>query len=232
MPLFVRRAGVSVAASLKEGDPVASSISHPLFARYYARCSLSLERGLARHRRTLLAGLSGTVVEIGAGNGLNFAHYPHTVTQVLAVEPEPFLREIAERNAASAPVPVKVVDGLAERLPAADGEGDAAVASLVLCTVPDVAAALAEIIRVLKPGGSLRFLEHVRSPHPARARVQRFLDATIWPRLAGGCHCGRDTAAAIRAAGFTVEEMTELAAMPFPGSPQILGAATTPVKSP
>jgi len=212
---------------------VASSVSHPLFARCYARCSLSLGRGVGRHRRALLAGLSGAVVEIGAGNGLNFAHYPSTVTRVTAVEPEPFLREIAERNAAAAPVPVTVVDGLAERLPAADGEFDAAVASLVLCTVPDVPAALAEITRVLKPGGVLRFLEHVRSPKPSRARIQRLLDATVWPRLAGGCRCGRDTLASIRAAGFTVGQVTDLPdAIPFPAAPQVLGTAVRPPAHP
>ncbi|GAA2738918.1 class I SAM-dependent methyltransferase [Actinocorallia aurantiaca] len=211
---------------------MSSSVSHPLFARYYARFSHSLERGIARHRRAMLADLSGTVVEIGAGNGLNFAHYPPTVTRVIAVEPEAFLRGIAERAAAAAPVPVTVVDGLAERLPVGDGECDAAVASLVLCTVPDVPAALAEITRVLKPGGSLRFLEHVRSPNPTRARAQRLLDATIWPRLGGGCHCGRDTAAAIRTAGFAIEQLTHLSTadttMPFPASPQILGTAIRP----
>jgi len=215
-----------------KGNPVSSSISHPLFARYYARSSLAMERSIGRHRKTLLAGLSGQVVEVGAGNGLNFAHYPQTVSHVIAVEPEPLLRTIAQRNAAAAPVRVTVLDGVADHLPAADADCDAVVTSLVLCTVPDVPAALAEVTRVLKPGGQLRFLEHVRSTRPVGARVQRILDATVWPRLGGGCHCARDTAAAIRAAGFTIDSLAHLAtadtAVPFPASPQILGAATRP----
>ncbi|GGK46312.1 methyltransferase type 11 [Planomonospora parontospora subsp. parontospora] len=208
------------------------SVRHPLFARYYARASLSMERGLARHRTALLAGLSGTVIEIGAGNGLNFTHYPATVIHVLAVEPEPHLRGIAERNAARAPVPITVVDGLADDLPAADASFDAAVASLVLCTVADAGAALAEITRILVPGGQLRFLEHVRSPRSGTARIQRLLDAAFWPRIGGGCHCARDTAAALREAGFTIDRLTRLTsedtAIPFPASPQILGTATRP----
>ncbi|GAA3206131.1 class I SAM-dependent methyltransferase [Actinocorallia longicatena] len=204
---------------------------HPLFARYYARASVAMERDLGRHRAVLLAGLSGRVVEVGAGNGLNFPHYPAAVTEVLAVEPEPHLRSLARAAAASAPVPVTVVDGLADHLPAGDGSRDAAVASLVLCSVPDQMSALAEIRRVLRPGGRLRFLEHVRA-EGGRYRIQRVLDATVYPFLAGGCHCGRDTATAIVEAGFTVDRIERLGradtGIPFPAAPQILGAATLP----
>lgn len=116
-----------------------------------------MEPELATHRRSLLAGLSGQVLELGAGNGLNFAHYPVEVTRVLAVEPEPHLRALAIDSAAKAAVPVEVVDGVADRLPAGESSIDAAVASLVLCSVPDQASALDEIRRVLRPGGQLRF---------------------------------------------------------------------------
>lgn len=204
---------------------------HPLFARYYARISPALERTLAPHRRALLAGLSGRVVEVGAGNGLNFPHYPPTVTEVLAVEPEPLLRALAEESAARAAVPIKVVDGVAEDLPTGDASFDAAVACLVLCSVADQAVALAELRRVLRPGGELRFLEHVRAESPGRRRVQRVLDATVHPLLAGGCHCGRDTAAAIEAAGFTIGRADRLGTadtgIPFPSAPQLLGTATS-----
>ncbi len=101
----------------------------PVFARFYARISPVLDRaGAAAHRRRLLDGLTGAVIETGAGNGLNFRHYPRQVTRVLAVEPEPRLRDLARRAAAAAPVPVEVTDGAAEHLPAADGSFDAAVA--------------------------------------------------------------------------------------------------------
>ncbi|MBB2910309.1 ubiquinone/menaquinone biosynthesis C-methylase UbiE [Streptosporangium becharense] len=185
-----------------------TEVNHPLFARFYARISRVVERGgLAERREALLAGLSGKVVEVGAGNGLTFAHYPPTVTRVLAVEPEPRLRRLARDNAHRALVPVDVVGGLADRLPAEDASFDAAVMSLVLCSLPDQASALREVRRVLRPGGELRFLEHVLADSPGMIRVQRLLDATVWPRLFGGCHTGRDTAAAIARAGFTVERL-------------------------
>ncbi len=205
---------------------------HPIFARFYARATRFMEHGVGVHRQTLLEGLSGQVIEVGAGNGMNFAHYPATVAGVIAVEPEPHLRAIAERNAAQAAVPVQVVDGLAEALPAKDGGYDAAVASLVLCTVPDQDRALAEMFRVLAPGGQLRFFEHVQAGTLVGRRVQRALDATIFPFLVGGCHCGRDTAAAIERAGFTIERLDRLGTadteLPFPIAPQIHGIATRP----
>ncbi len=186
-----------------------------------------MERELGQHRSRQLAGLRGKVIEIGAGTGLNFAHYPAGVS-VLAVEPEPHLRQCARRQAQHAPVQVEVVDGVADRLPAVDGSFDAAVSTLVLCSVPNQASALAEIHRVLRPDGQLRFLEHVRASARALERLQRVLDATIWPALCGGCHTHRDTVAAIRAAGFTV---TELQAIRFPERrsipivPHVLGTA-------
>lgn len=181
---------------------------HPIFARLYPVMGKAMERGgMDQRRQALLAGLAGEVVEVGAGDGLNFPHYPPAVTHVLAVEPEPHLRRLAGEAARQAPVPVEAVDGVAERLPCADASADVVVVSLVLCSVADQAAALQEIHRVLKPGGQLRFLEHVRADTPGLARVQRVLDATLWPRMAGGCHTGRDTAAAIERAGFTIESL-------------------------
>ena len=165
-----------------------------------------MERDLGEHRREVLSGLSGRVVEMGAGNGMNFRHFPATVDEVIAVEPEPYLRACAIRSASEAAVRVTVLDGLADELPFEDGAFDAAVACQVLCTVPDQHAALAELRRVLAPLAELRFLEHVRSRHPLKARVQRATDASgIWSRLAGGCHCARDTVATIAADGFEVE---------------------------
>src|SRR5690606_4094190 len=140
----------------------APSVHHPVFARWYAAAAPGMERLLAQYRRALLAGLSGRVIEVGAGTGANFAHYPATVTEVVAVDPEPYLRSRAVREAARAPVRVTVVDGTAERLPAGDRSFQAGVVSLVLCSVPDEERALSELARVLVPGGELRFFEHVR----------------------------------------------------------------------
>ena len=203
---------------------------HPLFARYYARVSEAMETGgMAEYRRQALAGLAGKVIEIGAGNGLNFAHYPAGVTRVLAVEPDPYLRQIAGEHAGQAPVAVEVRDGVAESLPGADGSFDAAVVTLVLCSVADQRAVLAEVRRVVRPGGELRFLEHVRADTPGLRRVQRVLDATIWPPLLGGCHVGRDTLSVIAGTGFIVTRSQAfrfpVTQIPVPASPHVWGIA-------
>jgi ubiquinone/menaquinone biosynthesis C-methylase UbiE len=205
--------------------------SHPLFARCYARISPAMDAGgMAGYRARALAGLAGSVIEVGAGNGLNFAHYPAGVTGVLAVEPDRYLRGIAEWHAGRAPVTVTVLDGVAERLPAADGSFDAAVLTLMLCSVVNQRAALAEVRRVVRPGGQLRFCEHVRAGTPGLRRVQRVLDATVWPGLGGGCHVARDTLAAIAGAGFTIVQSEAfqfpVSRIPAPASPHVWGIAT------
>ena len=190
----------------------ANTIDHPLCARLYVRQSHEAERlGLTARRGQLLDGLAGKVLEIGAGNGLNFAHYPPSVTDVIAVEPERHLRELAQRAARDAPVPVTVIDAVAEELPFTTATFDAAVASLMLCSVADVPAALAEVHRVLQPDGELRFFEHVGSPRHALRALQRAADATVWPRLSGGCHLARDTDRLIEAAGFVIERCDRFA---------------------
>jgi len=182
-----------------------TEVSHPLFARFYAKMAAGAEKaGAADHRRELLAALSGTVIEVGAGNGLNFKYYPTTVSYVLAVEPEPHLRQKATQAAVDAAVPITVVEGTADQLPAEAGEFDAAVASLVLCSVPDQTTALGELHRVIRSGGELRYYEHVRASTFKRARLQDRADP-IWAVFGGGCHPNRDTEAAIERAGFSVE---------------------------
>ena len=205
-----------------------SQFQHPRFARLWERISAESDRrGTAEHRNRALAGLAGRVIELGAGNGRNFAHYPSTVTEVIAVEPENQLRALAEHAATKAPVPVRVIAGHAHALPVENATVDAAVASLVLCSVPDVPGALAELRRVLKPGGELRFFEHVRSDTPL---IGRFQDAItpLWSLAGGGCHLNRDTAAAIRAAGFTVDELDRFRYAPLrfiPTHAHIIGRA-------
>jgi ubiquinone/menaquinone biosynthesis C-methylase UbiE len=205
---------------------------HPVFARIYTKVAeIGERRGGAEHRQRLLAGLSGRVVEVGAGSGANFAHYPTTVSEVVAVEPEPYLRERAQREAANAPVSVSVLDGDADHLPGEPGSFDAGVAALVLCTVPDQQRALAELFRVIKPGGELRFYEHVIADTRAQARFQRFADATFWPHVAGGCHMARDTKSAIEHAGFQIEKCERFQFSPAPFLPpdaHILGSARRP----
>ena len=192
------------------------AVRHPVFARLWSVMSRHEPAEIRRHRDEMLAGLSGRVIELGAGAGSNFAHYPSTVEYVVAVEPEPYLRERARAAAAGANVSIEVLDGVADRLPAEDCSFDAAVACLVLCTVPDQASALAELRRVLRPGGELRFYEHVRSDLPALALSQRAVDRVFWPRAFGGCHTSRDTPAASAAAGFEVEQQRTMWVNPVP----------------
>jgi len=201
-----------------------------VFSRFYARISQRLEaEGMTVLRREMLSSLTGEVVEVGAGNGLNFAHYPRAVTNVVAVEPEPYLRALAKHAAARAAVPVTVIAGTADRLPLPDHSADAAVLCLVMCSIDDRPAALAELRRVLRPGGTLRFLEHTIADTARLRTVQRLADATFWPLLTGGCHTATDPAATITAAGF---EITSIRRLRFPenrftqpSSPHVLGSA-------
>ncbi|MFJ8822416.1 class I SAM-dependent methyltransferase [Streptomyces sp. NPDC102467] len=208
------------------------AVSHPLFARYYARFSKRAEPAMAPVRAELLGGLSGRVIEVGAGNGLNFAYYPGTVSEVVAIEPERALRQLAVDAAVRAEVPVDVVPGAAEALPVKSEGYDAVVLSIVLCSVRDVARTLAEVRRVVRPGGEVRFFEHVRAPRRGMRNVQRALDRTVWPRLFGGCHVGRDTLGALRDAGFELVAHRALL-MPerglrMPTSYCVLGVARRP----
>ena len=177
----------------------------------------------------LFSDVHGRVLELGCGPGVNFARYPRSVTEVIAVEPEPTLRERAERAAATAPVPIHVRAGQADHLPLEDCSVDEAVCSLVLCSVPDQDSALAELRRVLKPGGRLHFYEHVASENRVGRALQRAADATFWPRTFGGCHLARDTRGAIERAGFRIEDYRRLRLIDaeFP-HPHILGRAVLP----
>ena len=149
---------------------------------------------------------------------------------MLALEPDDYLRSLAVSRAATAAVPVTVRPGAAERIPADDGSVDAVVASLVLCSVADQAAALAEMRRVLRPGGTLAYYEHVRSGRPVLAAVEDLL-TPAWQRIAGGCHLNRDTLGAIAAAGFTIQDNQRFGFSVQSMTPpvaHILGHATSP----
>jgi SAM-dependent methyltransferase len=145
------------------------------------------------------------VLEVGSGDGRSFEHYPPEVTALLAVEPDPSARESAAELARTAGVPIEIVDGLAERLPADDGSFDAVVVMGVLCSVADPRVVLQELRRVLREGGELRFWEHVRSGNAAFREVQRAVDRLFWTRALGGCETTRDTLAAVEAAGFEID---------------------------
>jgi SAM-dependent methyltransferase len=180
------------------------------------------------HRRRLVEQAAGEVLEIGAGTGRNLPLY-RTATRVVALEPGPGMRARAEQAARGAQVAVEVVDGRAEALPFPDATFDTVVASLVLCTVPDPARALAEARRVLRPGGTLRFYQHVRAEDPRLARWQDRLERP-WGWVALGCHPNRDVVAAITAAGFHLLELDrfDFQIMPPLVRPHVLGVAARP----
>jgi ubiquinone/menaquinone biosynthesis C-methylase UbiE len=182
--------------------------------------------GMRGERKTLLAQASGRVLEIGAGTGLNLAHYPDDLRELVLLEPEPAMRErLARRLRRGGRQPV-LVDAAAEHLPFADASFDTVVCTLVLCTVQAPDTALAEIKRVLRPGGRLLFIEHVRAESPTLARAQdRLLEP--WRRFACGCRCNRATVELMRARGFQVDaRAASWRAMPPIVRPLMGGRAT------
>ena len=206
-------------AGLKRGG-------HPIFAALYERMGASMERRwMGGRRRRLLAGARGAVLEIGGGTGANLAHY-RDIDRVTIAEPDPFMRNRIGPKLEEARVPDEVSAAGAEALPYPDGSFDTVVSTLVLCTVPDQEAALDEVRRVLRPGGRLLFIEHVRAAGSA-ARWQDRLEP-LWRRLLGGCHPNRDTVTAIEEAGFEIETFESFYPPgPLSGlTPHVQGSAT------
>jgi SAM-dependent methyltransferase len=179
------------------------------------------DAGLRELRSGLLAQARGRVLELGAGTGLNLDHYPEGIESLTLVEPDPHMsKQLREKLAqAGRSADVSLVEAPGENLPFDDASFDTVAVTLVLCTVPDLAVTLAEIKRVLVPGGQLLFLEHVRSHQPGLAKWQDRLEGP-WHFLADGCHCNRDTVAAIDAAGFDLSEVEEGT---LPKMPSIIG---------
>jgi SAM-dependent methyltransferase len=208
----------------------ASKIDNPFFAHVWPVVVTHEAAAVRALRRENVAGLSGRVLEVGAGVGTNFANYPATVELVVAVEPEPRLAAQARAAADAAPVPVIVMEETAEAFGEAD-PFDAVVCSLVLCSVRDPVSVLRHLYSFLRPGGQLRYLEHVASAG-ARGGLQRIADATLWPKLFGNCHTHRDTERAIVDAGFEVDtsrrEWTLPIWAPLPVSELALGRARRP----
>ena len=221
-----------------------NSLLQRLYARYYDPVMAAVEReGLGDLRAGLLGDLSGEVVEIGAGTGVNLAHYGRAVIRVVAVEPSPPMAQRLQTRAEARAdgdgaaagrrdgdradghhLDVEVVVAPAERLPLPDASADAVVTTLVLCSVRDVATSVAEARRVLRPGGRLVLLEHVAGDGRL-GRVQRFVQPVYGP-LAGGCHLSRDPLATIAAAGFAVDDVRRVE-LPMPplARPGLIGTA-------
>lgn len=207
-----------------------SAVDNPFFARLWPVLARHEPESMGRLRRENLEGLSGRVLEVGAGIGTNFAFYPDTVSEVVAVEPERRLAVLATQAAAEAAMPVTVSTETVERF--SDSEPfDAVVCSLVLCSVDEPDDVVRQLHSLLKPGGELRYLEHVASSGP-RARLQKLADATVWPRIAGNCHTHRHTEQTIVGAGFQVSgarrEKAFPAWVPLPVAEFAIGRAVKP----
>lgn len=176
------------------------------FSSFYdALLKGSEEAGLRERRREVLSAAMGRTIDIGAGTGANLGLFPPG-TEVVMAEPDPHMTKRLRQKLAESGSGVELVEAGAEGLPFEDDSFDTAVFTLVLCTVPDPPAALAEAARVLKPGGQLLFLEHVRAEQPGTARWQDRLE-TPWKFFADGCHCNRDTVADIESSPLTLDEL-------------------------
>jgi ubiquinone/menaquinone biosynthesis C-methylase UbiE len=201
-----------------------SARGHPIFAALYDHLIGVAERNFLRPHRAWLAGeLTGRVLDVGSGTGLSFAHYS-AGADVVGVEPDPHMLQRARPRAEALGRRIPLLEACAEALPFPDASFDAAVSALVLCTVQDLEQALGELRRVLRPGGTLRFLEHVRSPSPGWARFQDAV-TPLWSRLGGGCRPNRDTLAAIERAGFRIAEIEQYAKGPYPVRVFVRGVA-------
>lgn len=199
-----------------------------LFSAFYDRAMKSTEEaGMREIRREALSGASGRTIDIGAGTGLNLELYLGSVTELVLAEPDEHMLKRLRPKVAAGAREAEVVQAPADRLPFDDDSFDTAVFTLVLCTVPDPAAALKEAARVLRLGGKLLFVEHVRSPDPKLAHWQDRLERP-WMFLGDGCHCNRDTMATIEASSFAVEhvERGELPKAPPLVRPLVRGSAT------
>jgi ubiquinone/menaquinone biosynthesis C-methylase UbiE len=197
------------------------------FAALYDRfLEKTEEAGLRDVRREVLAAASGRTIDIGAGTGVNLELFPEAVTDLVLAEPDPHMAKRLRHKLSESGRRAEHVAAPAESLPFEDASFDTAVFTLVLCTVPDPRAALAEAARVLKPGGKLLFVEHVRAEDPGLARWQDRLEKP-WRFFGDGCHCNRDTVATIEASPLTVEavERGDLPKSPPLVRPLVRGSA-------
>ena len=211
--------------------PLSTARSHLLAAVYDSFLALGERRGMSEQRRALLTAAAGRVLEIGAGTGANLTAYPPDLDALVVTEPDPGMARRLKRNVARHRPDAQVLCVGAAALPFTDGAFDVVVSTLVLCTVPDPASAVAEARRVLRPGGRLLYLEHVRAEDARLARRQDRL-AAPWRAFAAGCRCNQSTLDVVGAV-FELEPPTRATwrGMPSIVHPLVTGAAVVPLRS-
>jgi SAM-dependent methyltransferase len=211
--------------------PLRTGLAHLFAAAYDPFIALGERRGMSGNRRELLGGAAGRVLEIGAGTGANLAAYPPTLDALVLTEPDPGMARRLERTVARHRPDAQVLRVGAGNLPFPDGAFDVVVSTLVLCTVPDPTAAVTEVRRILRPGGRLLYLEHVRAEDVRLARRQDRL-AAPWRAFAGGCRCNRNTLGVLSAA-FELAPPTRATwrGMPSIVHPLVTGTAVVPDRS-
>jgi ubiquinone/menaquinone biosynthesis C-methylase UbiE len=206
-------------------DKPRGGLNQRIFAWALARFNARYEQFSAKYKERLFAGLSGTVLEIGPGTGVNLRFFRDRTVRWIGVEPNLYMERYLRDEATRLGVPIDLRVGTADDLPVSDGSVDAVISTLVLCCVPDQQQALREILRALKPGGRLVFIEHIAAPHGSRLRRIQNLVTPIWKRLGDGCHPNRETWSELEHAGFgQVNYETVTAPVPVV-SPQIVGVA-------
>ncbi len=210
-------------------DAPKAGLRQRIFAWALARFNSRYEDFIAPRKKSLFAGISGTVIEIGPGTGVNLRYLAPERVQWIGVETNPFMRSRLLREADRLGMRVDMRMGTADSLPAADASVDAVVCTLVLCCVPDQQRSLREVLRVLKPGGTFHFIEHVAAPRGSRLRRIQNLVTPFWSRLGDGCHPNRETLSAIERAGFASVSFESIEAPPPIVSPQIVGIAVKSV---
>lgn len=190
---------------------------HPLFTRIYTWLARAEDSGAIGHYRTQVSSeLFGRVLVVGLGPAEDLHHLPDAVTEVVALEPSASMRRAAAEAVARAPFPVEVIDAVGEAVPLPDDSVDGVLFAYVLCTVDDPSAAVAEAVRVLRPGGVIAVLEHVKADEGTWMRRAQQLVSPIWPRFTGGCRCDRDTRSAFAAAGLDVSGLQDRRMAPVP----------------
>lgn len=199
-----------------------------VFAWALARFNGAYEKSVSQHKQRLFSDLAGTVVEIGPGTGANLLFLKPDKVRWIGVEPNPFMEEYLRKEATRLGIPVDFRIGTAEHLPLPDASADAAISTLVLCSTASQEQALKEVLRVLKPGGRLIFIEHVAAPRGTRLRTLQNLVTPLWKQLGDGCHPNRETWVQLERAGFADLTCERIEIPAFLVTPHIVGEATKP----